>query len=271
MRQTAGRGIQSVEIGVRVLNAVQSSSGASSLKDIAARAGMTASAAHNYLVSLTRTGLVQSDQRGTYRLGPAATALGLVALKQADLFDTVRGEALKLHDELVVGVVIMIWSDLGPVIVFKKEGVRRGAFDLRNGHVSMLTTGGGNIFVTYLDDRQIKPVAVSELKQKNRPASDWKKEVEKIRAEVRANGFAARHVDPLPGFGALSAPVWDTNGTVHYTLTLIGPGEDLDYRPNGRHIPRLLQAAREASRLLGADPQYWADGSAGRSRRNAVG
>lgn len=256
--KASARGIQSVEVGYRVLNAVQAGPGALTLKEIAARAKLTASAAHNYLVSLGRIGLVQSDRRGAYRLGPSAAALGLVALKQADLFETVRTEAMNLHEITGLGTVIMIWSDLGPVIVFKKEGLHRGAFDLRNGHVAMLTTGGGNIFVTYLDDKLIKPVAIAELRAKKQPPSDWEKVVAKIRADVRAKGYAAREVDPLPGYGALSAPVWDTNGTVHYTLTLIGPGEDIDYAPGGRHVPHLLRAARRASRLLGADAKFWA-------------
>lgn len=257
MQKATGRGIQSVEVGYRVLNAVQAGPGALTLKEIASRAKLTASAAHNYLVSLGRIGLVQSDRRGAYRLGPSATALGLVALKQADLFESVRAEAMNLYEQTGVGVVIMIWSDLGPVIVFKKEGIHRGAFDLRNGHVSMLTTGGGNIFVTYLDDKVIQPVAVAELKAQGRPAAEWKSTVAKIRDDVLVKGFAARNVDPLPGFGALSAPVWDTNGTVHYTLTLIGPSEDLDYGVKGRHVPHLLRAARRASRLLGADAKFW--------------
>jgi DNA-binding IclR family transcriptional regulator len=194
MQKATGRGIQSVEVGYRVLNAVQAGPGALTLKEIASRAKLTASAAHNYLVSLGRIGLVQSDRRGAYRLGPSATALGLVALKQADLFESVRAEAMSLYEQTGVGVVIMIWSDLGPVIVFKKEGIHRGAFDLRNGHVSMLTTGGGNIFVTYLDDKVIQPVAVSELKAKGRHGSEWKAVVAEIRADVHAKGFAARHV-----------------------------------------------------------------------------
>jgi hypothetical protein len=55
------------------------------LKDLAARAGMSAAKAHPYLVSWCRVGLVAQDEgSGRYGLGPMAMHLGLISLQQHD-------------------------------------------------------------------------------------------------------------------------------------------------------------------------------------------
>jgi DNA-binding IclR family transcriptional regulator len=251
------RGIQSIEVGYRVLLAIQAGPGAVALRDIASRAELTASATHNYLVSLIRTGLVQTDQRGSYQLGSAAVALGLTAIKSVAPFDAVRREALHLHETLGTGIAVLTWSDDGPVIIMKKEGLRRGPFELRNGHVPMLTTGGGNVFIAYLDEKVTRPVALAELRAKDRPARECTAVLAEIRAEVLKQGYSARRLETLPGYGALSAPVWDLNDDVAYALTLTGPAESLDFSAKGKHIPELLKSARRASQQLGASGRRW--------------
>ena len=71
------RGIQSVEIGLRVAKVLAESSTALQLKEIASRAGLSASKTHRYIVSLSRVGLVQQVD-GRYDLGRAALVLSAV-------------------------------------------------------------------------------------------------------------------------------------------------------------------------------------------------
>jgi DNA-binding IclR family transcriptional regulator len=78
------QGIQSLEIGVRVLHAVQISEQPLPLKDVARKSGLSASQAHRYLTSWLRCGyVVQDPVGGNYRLGDQALALGLAALHRA--------------------------------------------------------------------------------------------------------------------------------------------------------------------------------------------
>ena len=74
-------GIQSVEVGFTLLDALSRAAGPLMLRDLAAAAGMSAAKAHRYLVSFQRLGLVVQDPRTTrYDLGPAALHLGLASL-----------------------------------------------------------------------------------------------------------------------------------------------------------------------------------------------
>src|SRR5690242_5309786 len=75
------QGIQSVEIAMTVLLALENGSGPMSLTALAAASGMTASKVHRYLVSLSRIGLVaQSRSTGLYDMGPSLRRLGVEAL-----------------------------------------------------------------------------------------------------------------------------------------------------------------------------------------------
>src|ERR1700678_159990 len=75
------QGVQSVEVGARLLKAIGAASAPLMLKDLAAAARMPPAKAHRYLVSLGRAGLVQQNAgTGLYDLGPFAVDLGLSAL-----------------------------------------------------------------------------------------------------------------------------------------------------------------------------------------------
>src|SRR3954452_25396349 len=80
----AGRqGIQSVELAMTVLQALEEGLGPMSLTQIAAAADMSPSKAHRYLVSLGRVGLVsQSHRSGLYDMGPAMRRLGIESLRR---------------------------------------------------------------------------------------------------------------------------------------------------------------------------------------------
>src|SRR6218665_1252269 len=81
------RGIQSVEIGLGVLEALAALGEASTLGAIAQASGLSGPQTHRYLASLTAAGMTQQDRTtGRYDLGPAALKLGLSALSRTDAF-----------------------------------------------------------------------------------------------------------------------------------------------------------------------------------------
>ena len=150
------RGIQSVEIAFRILSVMQSSQQAMALKDIAPLAGLTASAATNYLVSLVRIGLAAADERpGYYRLGPAALSLGVSAIQQIDGFEIVRREVTNLRDVTRRSAAVTTWTDDGPISLFKQDGDQRGAFEFRTGLIPMLTSAAGKIYAARLPMNRI--------------------------------------------------------------------------------------------------------------------
>ena len=238
-RPSGPRGIQSIELGYRILTAIQQGPDAVALKTISARAGMSPSAVHNYLASFVRTGMVSADARGQYRLGPSLASLGLAAARQVDHFELIRGRAVALSDSTGLGVAVLIWSAQGPVIVFNRPDPRNHMFELRNGPVSLLSTAGGHVFATLLPREATRPIALRE-RGPDASAAGCDELLDGIEQAVRSVGYADVMLD---------APA--------YALTITAPVELMDKGPEGPHVTALIAAGRELSRLLGAAPARW--------------
>jgi DNA-binding IclR family transcriptional regulator len=79
------QGIQSIEVGTRLLRVLARNGRSMMLRDVARNAGMPAAKARRYLVSFMRMGLVEQDANtGRYDLGEFALELGLASLARLD-------------------------------------------------------------------------------------------------------------------------------------------------------------------------------------------
>src|SRR5256884_8593611 len=78
------RGIQSIDTGIRVLEALENADGPLALKDLSAQAELDPSSAHRYLASFVRCGLVRQDADSRYDFGPLALHIGLAAVRRID-------------------------------------------------------------------------------------------------------------------------------------------------------------------------------------------
>ena len=70
-------GVQSLEVGLSVLNVLIEAGEALMLKDVAAAADMHPAKAHRYLVSLVKYHYAKQQEDGRYSLGDKALAMGL--------------------------------------------------------------------------------------------------------------------------------------------------------------------------------------------------
>ena len=94
-------GIQSVEVGFGLLQVLAQAQGPLMLRDLAARAGMSAAKAYRYLVSFQRLALVMQDSGSTrYDLGPAALKLGLACLSRLDSVKLARQRMAPLMEQV---------------------------------------------------------------------------------------------------------------------------------------------------------------------------
>jgi len=94
-------GIQSIEVGFRLLDVLTHEPRAMMLRDLAQRAGMSPAKAHRYLVSFLRLGVVAQDPlSGRYELGGFALQLGLARLARVDGVKLARIALAELRDRL---------------------------------------------------------------------------------------------------------------------------------------------------------------------------
>ena len=277
-RRAAGeadsRGIQSIEVGGRLLLALAHHGQPLPLKDLARAAEMTPAKAHPYLVSFIKLGLVEREgEGGRYGLGPLALQMGLIGLQQ---YDPVR-LATPVIDELARAtghtVAIAVWGHRGPTLVRIAEAPSPVHVSMRHGTVmSIPGTASGRLFAAYgpaeavrealANEAHLEPPASPVSPRPGRAArggrlglgAGFDAEV----AAVHAQGFACIDGVAVPGVSAGAAPVFDARGRLVLSLTAIGPSAVFDARPGGAVVRALLEAARALSRRLG-----WQDGAAG--------
>jgi len=207
---------------VRVLEAAD---GPLPLKDLSERAGMPPSKAYAYVASFVHEGLLAQDPgTGRYGLGALAMSLGVAALRQSDLLEVARRDAVALSESTTCSVMLTTWGNRGPAIVYRVDGNRRGPTSIRVGYVLPLwRSASGRVFLAYLPERETAALLREEEGQLARA------EVDAEVARIRAAGFA------LTGegdeFSGIAAPVLDHDGKLVAALTLSRPyGENTRQR-----------------------------------------
>ena len=253
----ARAGIQSLEVGFALLDVLTQTPGPLMLRDLAARAGMSAAKAHRYLVSFQRLGLVVQDSRTTrYDLGPTALKLGLAALSRLDAVRLARERMPPLMEQIGHTLALAVWGNRGPTIVHWEESPQAVTANLRLGDVMpLLASATGRCFAAHVAPEAIAPLVREELaraqKLQRTDLPRTQAEVNTLLAEVRTRGVA-RVVDTLlPGIVGFCAPVFDADGHMALGIVTLGSIATFDPEWGGAVEQPLRAAALQLSQDLG--------------------
>ena len=218
-QDTRRRGIQSVEIGLRVLMAVAGQPGPATLTVIAEAAGLSASQAHRYLASLITTGMVRQEGRsGLYDLDSGAIRLGLAGLARLDLFRAVDERLPDFIRATGRTCLVAVLGDAGPTLVRWFAGSPPVVTSLAVGSVlPLLHSATGRVFVTF-GDRPVMDARLAALPAQDRPKPA---EVAALRQLVAQDVCAWIDGNLIPGLRALAAPVFDLQGRLALVVTAL--------------------------------------------------
>jgi DNA-binding IclR family transcriptional regulator len=255
---SARQGIQSIEVGGRLLAALAGSPKSMMLKDLAEAAGMSAPKAHRYLVSFQRMGLVEQDMAtGHYDLGPFALDLGLASLGRLDPVQHALPALAQLRDAVDETVALAVWGNHGATIIRWLESSQPVNAALRTGAVMPLTRSAtGRAFLAFLPSSATVALAKSELAANVRSgfAPTTRDELERIVAETRRHGIARAVGEFTEAISGFAAPVFDADGRMTLALIALGYSGGFDTRWDGATARALREAAESLSRRLGWSP-----------------
>lgn len=254
------RGIQSIEIGFRILDYLRTELRPVPLKMIAANTGMSAANVHYYLVSFQAVGIVRQEaDTGCYALGPYALKLGMAAIEQFDVFTAARPAMTELATSIGHTVFLGVWGNRGPTIIYRVEGgASRPIIELRVGSVlSLLRSALGRNFLAHLPrsitgemlDQELKEEHSRHAKIDDVPAT--KAEVEHMVETIRRDGISRCRDALLPNFTSFSAPIFDQTGFMIAAITMMGPIGILDDELKGPTATALVAHARALSATAG--------------------
>ena len=250
------KGIQSVEVGVRVVDALARANAPLPLRDIGKLSGISASQAHRYLTSFAKSGLVVQDPAtGHYGLGPQALQWGVSAMNKTDSF-VLSSQALdRICTRFDLTGLLCVWGECGPTCVRLKRSTFLIGTDLGLGSVfPLMSSASGHVFLAHLQRAITRPFVQKESpRAKARGEGRSTTDLEKLCQQVREDGYAAVHGHYVSNLSAIAAPVLDHQGGLAAVITLIfrePPGQVITPAPE--EIARaLLEETRSVSRSLG--------------------
>ncbi|MBZ9772375.1 IclR family transcriptional regulator [Mesorhizobium sp. CO1-1-8] len=262
-----GRGVQSIEVGARLLDALVSEGESMMLKDLARQAGIAPAQAHAYLVSFRKQGLVEQEgQAGRYRLGPFALELGITRMRSFDPLRMATEGAINLAAETAMTVAVVTWGSFGPTVIQVHESSDQINMNTRAGTVYSLSgTASGRAFAAFMPEGLIREFIKTERREDNSGQRIGKSQFlsKTTIAEIRRNGFATIEDRPVPSLAAISAPVFDHVGQMQLAITMIGPEKILDTSVGSRFVETLLSATNALSYQLGYEAKHVRPGGVG--------
>nr|WP_250482951.1 IclR family transcriptional regulator [Caballeronia sp. GaOx3] len=242
-------GIQSIEVGFRLLDVLTNEPRAMMLRDLAQRAGMSPAKAHRYLVSFLRLGVASQDPvSGRYELGGFALQMGLARLARVDGVRLARIALAEMRDRLDQTVGIAVWGNQGPTVVHWMESSHPAKASLKLGDVMpLLSSATGLLFAAYLPRSKTQAMLDRELAAMKQTMAD----VEPLLVEVREHGAARVEGMLLPTIHAFCTPVFDSTGELALGLIALGHEGTFDTRWDGEIDSALRECARGLSYELG--------------------
>ncbi len=227
------QGINSVVIGMRVLDVIVDAGSALSLNAISAEVDMSPAKVHRYLVSLIETGLVERlKEPGLYDLGPKALKIGFKAIQRIDRVSIANEEVLALNGRVDETVFLSIWNDGEALVVGRKASSRPITLLVRIGEVlSPFHSSVGRLFAAFLSNEEKKSLlkSFSSLPRKPKIGDAELDKTEFI--DELSNIAEARMATGLGDFQSnvcsYSVPILNARGEIEFALTVIGYESDI--------------------------------------------
>lgn len=251
------QGIQSIEVGFRLLSVLAATNRPMMLRDIAKGAGMPAAKAHRYMVSFLRIGIVEQDPAsGRYDLGAYAIDLGLSGLNRLDAVRLAGPILDTLCEEIHETVALAVWGTHGPTIVRIVDAGLPITITLRPGTVLSLTNSAtGRAFAAFSRSPYMKKMLDAELRAAAETAdtaqTTLRRQLEKVLTDCRERGIARASGSLTPGINGFSAPVFDHSGNMAAAITALGAVGEFNVEWESPVANAMRNAALELSHRLG--------------------
>ncbi|MCB1754117.1 MAG: IclR family transcriptional regulator [Gammaproteobacteria bacterium] len=243
-------------IALRVIESLAQSGGECGVTDLAHALDMPKARVHRHLSALRDNGYVAQDPRNNrYSVGWKLYLLGQQLVNHYDVVSLAKPVMKALRDKVGQTVVISTFTDTGMVVLDFLPGSTELEIVMRAGtRFSFNSVAQGKVAMAFGPPELLERVIAEGLKANTRHTIV---EPERLRAEVdlvRRRGWADAPEEVFTGINALSAPVFNADGSLFGALVLTGSIHYLPSTPEKTTVEALLSAASEISGLIGYNP-----------------
>ncbi len=240
-----------------VLEMLASHAAGAPLQAIADQVGMPKSGAHRLLAELTEHGYVAQDgDTGRYVLTLKLASLGFRHLADCGIVDVAQPILNRLARSTSELIRLAVVDGERLVFVAKAQGARTGLrYDPQNGQeVDLYCTATGYAWLATLgDEKAVELIArqgLEHLDERGPAVPRSYPEILQRLERARESGYSLVVDVSAPGMSAVAAVVRrGEDGPVIGVLSIGGPTARLSEARLCEHLPELLEAAAELSRL----------------------
>lgn len=244
--ESAGR---VVDVLLRFLN----ESDTLGVSQLAREMGVSKAVVHRALATLSSRQLVQFDPpTRQYKLGSAAAALGVRALRDSDLRSSSAAHLATLHAHTGETVTLTGLVPGGRVYLDQIVSSHEIAMSVEMGRVFPLHAGSsGKCVLAFLPTEERDRLLAAPLEQLTSRTPVDAATLRGQLATIRERGYAVSDGERQPDAGSVAAPVFRFDGTVIGAVSVCGP----KFRVNDEFVrkiaPQVVAAAAAVSTSLG--------------------
>jgi DNA-binding IclR family transcriptional regulator len=250
-------GTQTVERAMSLLACFTEEAGELRVSELCTLTGLGQSTVSRMMSALDRMRFVVQDARtGLYRLGPAAVALGTIALNGSPIFRASRQIAQNLARKIEIGVNVAELSGFTFTYLCNFEGALAPKSFAMAGRTGPLhATGIGKALLSGMTDEQVDEY-FTQTPQRFTPHTIVDRAAMQIALdESRSRGYATEIEELAFGRACIAAPIRNRAGEIVAGLSASGPLSVLDLHASHQELAlQLIEAADEISVALGYSP-----------------
>jgi DNA-binding IclR family transcriptional regulator len=220
---------------------------AMTLSDLARRAVLPLTTTHRLAGELSRTGLLERDEDGHYRIGLRLWEIATSASRAVDLREAALPFLQDLYEATHENVQLAVLDGTEAVYLERIAGRESVHVVTRvGGRLPVHATGVGLVLLAHAPVEVQDRVLAGSLTRYTRHTVTDPRRLRRILADVRRDGFAVsdRQIETISA--SVAAPVRDRTGRVVAAVSLVYPA-----RENAqRHVTAVRATARGISRRL---------------------
>lgn len=215
----------------------------------AALLGVSTSAAHRLLRSLTGAGLVEQEESRGYVLGPGVLGIAQRYLQSIDVREHARPLLLELRDTTEETTCLIVRRGESRVCVDYALSRHKIAYIPHLGETLPITMGAtGRAFLSTLRGAEQRRL-LSELQPYTNFEDVGVEDALRLIDEGRERGYFVSTSERIAGMNGAALPLLDSQGRLAATVSIVGPANRWTGERIDEVCPRLLPRVRAFSHI----------------------
>lgn len=249
---TDGNMIQSVAKAMALLEVLSQARRPMSLTELSQRTGWPRSTVFGLLTTMRQAGVIAQREDGRYALGLKLFEYGCAVSSSWNISNIARPYMARLCAETDASVVLSI-CDSGDVVILDQaegHGSFRIVLDLGS-RLPLHATSQGKLFLSAMSPSAVAQVFQGPLTLYTPHTISDLETISGELEKIRRTGYAIENGEYKIGLRSVSAPIYNVDGVLQYTISIIGMFRRIESEEFQHAIGLAVNAARCISQALG--------------------